>query len=429
MATTTLPAANSLSLGAGATIFVQMGYGGTTSSATEAPTNQIPYREAGTLSNLYCVISANDRGASTFKSRIAANNGNQTVSIGSSATGEFEDTTNSDSISAGNLIDAVFGTGAGGTVFTYNCARYLYAVSSGPVLRMISYTNNAASTATSATYYYPMAGIFSVSQPNTTEANMQLVSRASGTLANLYWRVGANARADTSQNVRSRINTANGNLLINSVASTTGIFEDTSNTDTVSSGDKINYSLTLGSSAANFNANGIGCSFTTTGTAVPAFTGCGQILTGTPTGFIYTNNTTYFPNFSSGRSGGPDTTESLVKEKSGIAFTGSRMQAILQNNSVTASSTWRFRISGGNGNQVLTFTSSTAGAYEDSTHTDSVVATDELNYSLVTGATGTNLAVVAQGQMVTLPATANLFGMTFLDGLSTSGPSQFTRVA
>ncbi len=429
MAITTLLAAGSGSIAASTSNSIQMGYGGYVIAATDA-VSQVPYREAGTLSGLYCNIATNSRGASTFVSRIGGSAGNQTVSIGSSATGEFEDTTHSDTISAGNLVNGLFTTGSGGTTFNPVSTRYLYAVSAGPVMRMIAFNTTAGSSATSATYYFPIAGIFSVSQPNTTEANVQLISRSSGTLANMFWRVGANARADTSQNLKSRINTADGNLVINSQASTTGTFEDTTHTDSISSGNKINYSLTLGGTASNFNVTSLGCSFTNTGNDVPAFNGQGRNNAGTPTGSIFNANATYYPSFSSNNQAGPDTTEALDQQKSGIAFTGSRMQAIVGTNGVSASSTWRFRISAGNGNQVVTIASATTGANEDTTHTDSVVATDEVNYSLATGATGTNLTVIAQGQMITLPTTATgLFGLSFLDGLSTSGPTQFTRVA
>jgi hypothetical protein len=306
-------------------------------------------------------------------------------------------------------------------------SRYLYTASGVALAQVfICGSSTGASTATTATYYYPMAGYQSTLQPQTTEANIQVICRAAGTLANLYWRVNANARADTNQNIKSRIATANGNMTISSIASTTGTASDTTNTDSVSSGQTINYSLTLGSSAANFNVTMLGSWFTSSG---PAFQGCGQINAGVASGYNYNFNTTSYPGFSANNNVAADTTESNVQFKSGIIFTGSRMQATIQANGVNGSSTWLFRLNAGSGNQTVTIASTTTGTNEDSTHTDSVVATDELNYRLVTGGSSGSMNVTGIGMMVTVPSTGGLFGLSFLDGLSTSGPTQFTRVA
>ena len=59
---------------------------------------QTTFRSGGTASNLYCRISANDRAASTLTLRIDGGNGNQAVTITSSTTGDFEDTSNTDTI-------------------------------------------------------------------------------------------------------------------------------------------------------------------------------------------------------------------------------------------------------------------------------------------------------------------------------------------
>src|ERR1044072_9269118 len=61
----------------------------------------ILFRTAGTLSNFCVRLMTNTVAAtSTIRTRKNSNNGGQTVSPGSTATGWFEDTTGTDSISA-----------------------------------------------------------------------------------------------------------------------------------------------------------------------------------------------------------------------------------------------------------------------------------------------------------------------------------------
>src|SRR3990167_2978567 len=71
---------------------------------------------AGTWKNVYCNVTDNTIDTdSTGRTRISGANGNITWTIPSSTTGWFSDTTNTDSISAGNDINYVVTTGLGGT--------------------------------------------------------------------------------------------------------------------------------------------------------------------------------------------------------------------------------------------------------------------------------------------------------------------------
>ena len=68
------------------------------------------------VTNLWCFISANSLTAtSTFSVRKNQGTGNNSVSIGSGATGEFIDTTNTDSFTATDEINLQMITGATGT--------------------------------------------------------------------------------------------------------------------------------------------------------------------------------------------------------------------------------------------------------------------------------------------------------------------------
>src|SRR6476659_7623170 len=82
-------------------------------TTTEA-NNDIKVQQAGTLSNLYARVQTNSIASAntTIITRKNAGNGGQTLTIGSSATGEFEDTSGTDTIAAGDKITTKFHPGA-----------------------------------------------------------------------------------------------------------------------------------------------------------------------------------------------------------------------------------------------------------------------------------------------------------------------------
>jgi len=80
--------------------------GAITVSTTESNC-QVKIQSAGTGSLLDVYVSANSiaTSASTVRTRKATANGAMSVSIGAGATGTFQDTSNSDSVSAGNAYN------------------------------------------------------------------------------------------------------------------------------------------------------------------------------------------------------------------------------------------------------------------------------------------------------------------------------------
>src|SRR4051812_2560844 len=94
--------ASGVALAANATRYSSIGDSPFETLTTEANT-QLPIRVAGAFSKLYCRVSANaNTGTTVLRVRKAAANGNQSVSIASSTTGEFQDTVNTDTVTAGD---------------------------------------------------------------------------------------------------------------------------------------------------------------------------------------------------------------------------------------------------------------------------------------------------------------------------------------
>ncbi len=207
-------------------VFAQTGAGAPTTVEAEA---QITYQVAGTASNLFINFVTNGTGGNQVaRLRINGANGNQSITISSGATGYFEDTTNTDSIAIGDEVCLFLDRPASGNSqftgfganFESSGSNSMYTASAGA---------NTASTTTSS--LFGMTGSSGVS--NT--AQRSYVDTAT-TLSNMAVYISANTR--TSQTgFRTIINGSAGNLSISISASTTGYFEDTSNTDSLVAGD------------------------------------------------------------------------------------------------------------------------------------------------------------------------------------------------
>ena len=65
----------------------------------------------------------------------------------------------------------------------------------------------------------------------------------------------------------------------------------------------------------------------------------------------------------------------------------------IENNGITAATTFRVRKDGVNGNINLSVSSSSTGVFEDTTNTDTIVPGDLINYQVAAGATGTTMDI------------------------------------
>jgi len=197
---------------------------------------QYKVRTAGTLSNLRLYVSANALDQSTpVYSRVNANNGQQSLSIGASATGSFEDTTHTDSVSAGNtigtLLDASLSNPANSIIF--NLHQYKYASAS-------QYLGAGDATCyprdKGFTYY---VGIGDDTFGSTGEYAAQVTTPFSWIAANLFASC-MTYNLNQPAPVYFRQNGANTAITIS--VNGTGFFEDTTHTVVVNSSDNVNFS-------------------------------------------------------------------------------------------------------------------------------------------------------------------------------------------
>lgn len=204
----------------------------TTSSTTEANVNMVAPVNM-TLSNLQIVISTNARTTNTvFSTRINGGDGTQSVTVGSTATGFFEDTSNSDSVTAGQAynLKRITSTGTG----TINCTvASLKCVTNGAGFP-IALCGNDSPTATA---YYAALGNGTSSA---TEADYTYPVPFKINVTNLATNVPTNVSATTST-IKVRNNGVDGNNVTSYAGAATGLVRDTTHTDTINAAETLDF--------------------------------------------------------------------------------------------------------------------------------------------------------------------------------------------
>lgn len=361
------------------------------STTTEANI-QVPYRTAGTFSKMYINVTTNTvSGADSIIS--LRNNGvsvNNTITIPQGTTGEFEDTSNTDTIIVGDLINYQALGGGGTGSFTHTGITILFDVLGEALLKFIS-NQFVALSPDSIISYFPLPAL-SFNQTVASDANSQFKYKTSATLKNMAVLVYGNSRI-TNNIFNSRINSANGNITITIIALTTGLFEDSTNTDTINIDDLVNYAMTSDIGGGTLQIRFISLEVITTNDKQNLISGTGAV-----TGSTQLANETKYIAISGGSSG--DTTEIYKSCKTRVSFGASNLECYLYSNSVTATSIITLRKNGVDKTQTISIPSTTTGYFEDTTNTDYFYSTDTVNYKIVVGSSGTNLLINTIGMLV-----------------------------
>ena len=201
---------------------------------------------AGTLKNLIGYLTARSGTKSvTLTSRKGGAAGNQTCTL--SGLGSTEDTVNTDSISADNDVNFLISTPADYGTDTASVTYIAYDFeTTNSTWNVIAANYSGVTQNANTSYYYTLGGNISA---DSTEANVKTTLGVDGTCraTNLYIMLSANSVSATST-FRLRQNGANTSLSASITASTTGKFEDTTNTVTLANTDDLNYLLTTGAS-------------------------------------------------------------------------------------------------------------------------------------------------------------------------------------
>lgn len=366
-------------------------FGDRTGGATIA-NEQTKIRTAGVLSRMAVYITSNSRnGAIVYRLRVNGSNVNQSVSITASTTGVFSDTSNSDTISAGDLLSMFSDNGGSSGTCLMTSGSMEFAATSGTTQFMAWAANVSLSFVNDWRF-----GLFHGAQVAATDARSEDRFKTGGSMANFFVYVPTNTRTSTVT-FACKKNGSTGNLSISVTASSTGAFEDTSGSDTIASGDDYMYSMNI---IAGSNAIAVSCMKVEWSPTSDLSSHLGShALVASPINF--TQAGTFEP--LSGKIG-----QATVEAEHGYIFRSAFLLTNLQiyvSANTTETGTARMRKNAGNGNMAISIGSGVTGYLEDSSNTDSVVAGDRANYHRIKTGTNTLQAYYMSVRLVPVDAT------------------------
>lgn len=359
----------------------------------------MPFRTGnGVFSYGGVYISQNDIGSASFCTlRVDNVSVALNISITANTTGLFVDEANSVSVNADSVVNwLITATAVGGThtitVKTIFC-RFLAATNT--YQRLISSKDSSSGNQYgSVTTNFIGLGSY-LYFGGLVEANAAYKYRTDGTMQKLDVHVSANTR-DSATVIKSRKNAADGTLTVSITASTTGLFSDTSNTDTITSGDTYCFQIAgaVGTGTGTFSF--VSSEFLTTNKKSEMYS------VYPPTDFPSAASQTSYFALTSGHNFA--VAETQFHYKAGFPTTVTNLKIYCSANAMTTNGTFDFRVATASTSLTISVTALTTGLFEDTTHSVSLAVGDLCNYRFVSGATG--------------GATIEQFGCLFLDATS-----------
>lgn len=362
---------------------------------------QFVIRTAGTFSKL---TVSNNAGAGTGRSvrfRKNAGNGNQLVSTPDGTAGITTDSVNSDSVVSGDAIAVLYSVASG--VYNIRSVFGVYQASSGHVC-LYAQALRIANTQDSTNRFVPMVGGDFSDVWSATESQSQV--RIAGSLGNFHGYISANARTSTTT-LKTRVNGADGTCALTITAGSTGLFEDTSNTDSIVSGDLLSVCMTTGAGSGEAIMARI------VGSTITASSGnSNDVMSGGPVSLSFNASTRYCAII--GIFDGV-TTEAQAQIKHYFPVSASKLRWKLTANTFASDGTVISRVNGGNGNQTLTLGAGLTGWFEDTSNSDTLAENDLFCTALSGGTSG---SISVQMTMITetdlTAGTPLLLGQTWI---------------
>ena len=336
---------------------------------------QLRIKDSYVVSKMTLYIGSNTlSGSCVFTSRKNSGPGNQTMTVTTGVTGEFQDLTHTDILSTGDFFNyqAIADAGSG-TIKVTTSSWNLEATNNTSFIVINNAPNNPFGGYTRL--YLPIAGY--IDDYYGAEAGSKVRFRFSATLANM--RIYVSSNADVVGSIwRLRKNGTDGNQVITINGSLTGWFEDTTHTDSITSGDDLNYSLDCPNGSVAYYPTIIMDISSTSRILVNG--GQGALTTGAT---FYEHVEGYFQN------GYKITTEAHAQTKCMTAITLSNLGVEVAVNTAISDGEIRTRINSNNGNLIVSLTAGVIGIFEDTTHSDVIDVGDLINYQItpVTGIT------------------------------------------
>lgn len=343
---------------------------------------QTTYRTAGTLSGLRIYVTINNQnGATVLKSRVNGADGSQSLSTTASTTGEYADIINSDSISAGDEVNGYWdSTASSSGQIAVDILETHFAATTNTVARHAFVgANNLLSTASAL--YWPPAGSHT-GTANTVETHALSLLGTACTVKNLFVNVTINtynAQTDYSTWIDTGSGGVQGACITSIAASTTGIVEDTSNSDSLAAGDLLAYYNQSPSRTSGFQfLDVLSVEVETTNKKQMSFAGkAGVTVTQAE------SLTRYLP---VGGFSQVESSEDAVESVPRFGGTATYMNFRISSNSNANDGTITFRVNGTGTALTFTVTGSATGTFSDTTNSATFASGDTIDIETVTGA-------------------------------------------
>lgn len=251
------------------------------------------------------------------------------------------------------------------------------------------------------------------------EASAELPCREAGTMSNMQMYLPSNTASVTTV-VTLRKSGANTAVTFSVGPDLAGLFEDNVNTEAYANTDTFCIEVNVPTEAGSnfFNVHTIALVFTPDNTNNTISWMCAE----GPATLSAASSTVFIPPAGKfGTTGAEGNTKLRIRR----AFTASGLHAYVSSNARLTDTIIRTRINAGNGNQLVTYTSTLAGYLEDNSNTDTLSIGDDFNYSITTG-TGTENFVLVQAGCQLL-STEGFFQMAWGSGNGTAQANNITR--
>lgn len=367
---------------ASSTSYTAIGHGSNIAGNATESIAQVPSRTVGFYSNISINVSTNSRGSSTYKFRKNTANGNQSITIGASQTGYFEDLINQDSVVLGDLVCTQLITGAGGTSFIFQVNKMSFTVGNGnTVQRFMNPAGTSNNLTAAGTYFF----CFSADgRSTTTETNNQWRTKIAGTLRNAYLNVSANTwTANITASIRQNATSPASNITMTILAGVATSVEDTTHTVAVAVDDLLCWQIVLPAGSGSVSINTLTLEFLTTQDSFPL------IMGGATTGGTLTN-------FYALCSFAGSTIESQVQTVTRFNAIWTKLNGnILTNADITTNVVVNFRQNGNSVGTGLTWAAGTTGYKEDLTSAISIRYLDNINMVVVSSGDTISLSYVS----------------------------------
>lgn len=377
------------------------------SQGGQAETNlEIPVRDAGTFSNLFCYVTSNTTlVTSTLTVRKSVSDTSVTVNYTSGQTGVKEDTSNSFSVANTDEVNyklVVPNDVSGSTAINIKVTGIQFDPTT--TTDCVSFLGSASflviSTASTNFFSLPSGQI---ANSGTTESEVKYRARFAFTSSNLWCSLSLNTRT-TDTTLKTRKNGADGGQLITYTSLQTGSKEDTSNTDSLSIGDDFNYVFTTSTGTDSFRPLICGTRCISTSNIFPFISG----ISNSSVSFVF-NATEYVP--LTGFLSTSLSSEVQAQYLPRFDFTAKELLGYVTANTIaTSASTVTLRDNGADSSVVVSYAAAETGLKNDTSNSATITGgTDEINYKVLTPNTSGTLSLRWVGVLGETASAASTF--------------------